>query len=321
MPESGLPSVPLLSQSWYDRAALYRADDEWLGQAWLRATVIVVSPEVTTPVSLSEPIRLISRQPAEVDSTAERIFLGLADQVPIFAVLGVESTAQNQDSDAVGQAVQQGEKWLGLREVIGSLDPVEAGLLTSATGLARWHKTHTHCPRCGTPTVLAQAGWIRRCPADDTEHFPRTDPAVIMLVHDGAGRCLLGRGPKWPERRFSTLAGFVEPGESLEAAVAREVYEETGISVTDIRYVASQPWPFPASLMAGFTAVLDGDPTIRLDLNEVAEAHWFTKREAEQAAAWSDANEPGDVDAKMVAVSPQLSISRFLIDGWLAGLI
>ena len=139
-----------------------------------------------------------------------------------------------------------------------------------------------------------------------------------MLVHDGADLCLLGRGPDWGQRRFSTLAGFVEPGESLEAAVAREVFEEVGVSITDVRYVASQPWPFPSSLMLGFTALLDGDPTLHLDPKEIAEAYWFTRDEVRQAALWSDGREPVDNDARLGGVSPQLSISRYLIDGWLA---
>jgi NAD+ diphosphatase len=153
---------------------------------------------------------------------------------------------------------------------------------------------------------------------DGSEHFPRTDPAVIMLVRDDADRCLLGRGHAWGDRRFSTLAGFVEPGESLEAAVAREVFEEVGVTITDVRYVASQPWPFPSSLMLGFTARLDGDPTLHLDPKEIAEAHWFTRDEVRQAVMWTDGPESPDDGARLAGVSPQLSISRYLIDGWLA---
>jgi NAD+ diphosphatase len=171
--------------------------------------------------------------------------------------------------------------------------------------------------------VETQAGWTRTCVADGSEHFPRTDPAVIMLVHDGDGRALLGRGPQWPEGRFSTLAGFVEPGESLEAAVAREVYEEVGIRLGEIRYLASQPWPFPSSLMLGFLARLDGDPAITLDPAELAEAGWFTREEVARARDWTDADHlPGDGAAspgsRLRAVPPHLSISRYLIDRWLA---
>ena len=131
-----------------------------------------------------------------------------------------------------------------------------------------------------------------------------------MLVHDGGDRALLGRGPQWGEGRFSTLAGFVEPGESLEAAVAREVFEEVGVDVTDIRYLGSQPWPFPASLMLGFVARLDGDPSITLDPVEMAEAAWFTRDEIEQARDWTDEELPPDPGRRLRAIPPHLSISR-----------
>jgi NAD+ diphosphatase len=196
---------------------------------------------------------------------------------------------------------------------------VQAGLLTSAVALEQWHSRHQHCPRCGAETFETLAGWTRTCRNDGSDHFPRTDPAVIMLVLDDEDRCLLGRGPEWGNRRFSTLAGFVEPGESLESAVAREVFEEVGVSITDIRYVASQPWPFPSSLMLGFTARLAGDPALRLDPKEMAEAHWFTRDEVRRAALWTDGHEPADGTARLGGISPRLSISRYLIDGWLAG--
>lgn len=295
---------PRLARASYDRAALHRSDPQWLAEAWKQARVIVVSPRATTPVERGDGVvRLAIREPSTVDSAPGRRLLGLVDDVPYFAV-----TVDETDDD-----------WANLREVGQRADDLQAGLLTSAVALEQWHGRHQHCPRCGAPTVESAAGWTRTCPNDGSEHFPRTDPAVIMLVHDGADLCLLGRGPDWGQRRFSTLAGFVEPGESLEAAVAREVFEEVGVSITDVRYVASQPWPFPSSLMLGFTALLDGDPTLHLDPKEIAEAHWFTRDEVRQAALWSDGREPVDDDARLAGVSPQLSISRYLIDGWLAG--
>jgi NAD+ diphosphatase len=211
-----------------------------------------------------------------------------------------------------------GHRWVSLREIGPHADDLTAGLLVSAVALEQWHQRHGRCPRCGTATTEAQAGWTRLCPADASEHFPRTDPAVIMLVHDGADRALLGRGPEWGEGRFSTLAGFVEPGESLEAAVAREVHEEVGVTVTDVTYLASQPWPFPASLMLGFVARLDGDPAITLDGTEMAEANWFTRDEVAQAADWTDEQYEPDPDRQLRAIPPHFSISRYLIDRWLA---
>ena len=151
--------------------------------------------------------------------------------------------------------------------------------------------------------------------------LPAHRPCGDHAVHDGGDRALLGRGHQWGDGRFSTLAGFVEPGESLEAAVAREVFEEVGVTVTDIRYVASQPWPFPASLMVGFVARLDGDPAITLDPVEMAEAAWFTRDEIARAAGWTDSQLSPDPDAPLRGVSPRLSISRYLVDEWLAGRI
>ncbi len=293
---------PRLSRAAYDRAGLQRGDAEWLAKAWQRARVLLISPDVTTPVEGGDgAVRLAFRDPSTVDGAAARRLLGVVDGVPYFTV-----TVEPDD-----------DRWASLREIGGVADDLQAALLTSAVALEQWHARHPRCPRCGAETSEAQAGWTRVCGNDGSEHFPRTDPAVIMLVHDGGDLCLLGRGPQWHEKRFSTLAGFVEPGESLEAAVAREVFEEVGVGVTDVRYIASQPWPFPSSLMVGFVARLSGDPALHLDPKEMAEAHWFTRDEVRQAAAWTDTREQADLDARIHGISPQLSISRYLIDGWL----
>jgi NAD+ diphosphatase len=293
-----------LAASAFDRAAHRRADADWLAEQWPSARIVAVSPKSVAPTApgADGAPHLVYRQPSAVPDDAPRRFLGLVDGLPYFAV--------SVDPDETDQ-------WLSLREIGPRADDLEASLLVAAIGLEQWHLRHTHCPRCGTPTTETQAGWTRTCPNDGSEHFPRTDPAVIMLVHDGGDRALLGRGHQWGPGRFSTLAGFVEPGESLEAAVAREVYEEVGITVGDVRYVASQPWPFPASLMVGFTARVDGDPTVRLDPVEMAEAAWFTRDEIRRAAQWTDAGAEGDDGAVLRAVSPHLSISRYLLDVWL----
>jgi NAD+ diphosphatase len=294
---------PRLARGGYDRAGLQRNDAEWVAEAWRHARILVISRAVTTPVERGEgAVRLALRDTSTVDGAASRRFLGVVDGVPYFTV--------TVDEDDAG--------WASLREVGGAVDDVQAALLTSAVALEQWHARHPRCPRCGAETSEAQAGWTRVCTNDGSEHFPRTDPAVIMLVHDGDDLCLLGRGPQWNEKRFSTLAGFVEPGESLEAAVAREVFEEVGVSIVDIRYIASQPWPFPSSLMVGFVARLDGDPDLRLDPKEMAEAHWFAREEVQRATEWADRREPPDPDARIHGVPPRLSISRYLIDGWLA---
>jgi NAD+ diphosphatase len=294
---------PLLSRAGYDRAAHRRSDPDWLAQAWSRARVLAVSPKSATPATTGAAAapHLAFREPSSVGADAPRRFLGLVDDVPYFAA-----------------TVDADDDWRTLRELGPVIDDLEAGLLTSAIALEQWHQRHTHCPLCGEPTVETHSGWTRTCPVDGSEHYPRTDPAVIMLIHDGGDLALLGRGVQWGPGRFSTLAGFVEPGESLEAAVAREVFEEVGVGVADIRYIASQPWPFPASLMLGFSARLDGDPAIELDPVEMAEAGWFTRAEVQQAADWVDAGADPEPTARVKGVSPKLSISRYLIDLWLA---
>jgi NAD+ diphosphatase len=195
---------------------------------------------------------------------------------------------------------------LGLRDVAGMAAVADAGLLAHATGLLNWHRRHRFCANCGSPTDSGEAGHVRVCPRCGAQHHPRTDPVVITLIHDG-DRVLLGRNANWPENRFSALAGFVEPGESLEEAVVREIGEEAGVTVSEVRYVSSQPWPFPASLMLGFEAAYaDGDP--HPHDRELQAVRWFTREEVARAVAGE-----GDLD-----VPPPLAIARRLIDGWLA---
>ncbi len=200
---------------------------------------------------------------------------------------------------------QPGLRPAGLREAAALLSDRDAGLFTHAVALANWHDSHTHCPRCGTVTVTVAAGHAQRCPADGSEHFPRIDPAVIMLVTDPDDRCLLARNRRWPERRVSILAGFVEPGESAEQAVTREVEEETAIVVTRVRYVGSQPWPMPQSLMLGFRAEAGGELDLRVDEDEIAEAHWYSREDLRAA-----------LSAREILLPPPVSIAHRLIESW-----
>jgi NAD+ diphosphatase len=293
-----------LSRATYDRAGLRREDADWLAAAWERARVLLLDQKSRARVTADGGIDFCAA--AEAPAGVRR-FLGLADDVPYFSVTVAES-----DHD----------DWQNLRQYGPRADDLAAGLAVCAVALEEWHRRHTHCPLCGTPTAESRAGWTRTCPKDGSDHFPRTDPAVIMLIHDGGDLALLGRGHQWGPGRFSTLAGFVEPGESLEAAVAREVFEETGVGVRDVRYVGSQPWPFPASLMVGFVAQLDGDPSITLDPVEMAEAAWFTREDIRQAADWTDElDTEKDPEHKLLGIPPRFSISRYLIDEWLAARI
>ena len=297
---------PRLSRAAFDRVAHRRNDDSWLAEAWGGARVLVLSPKSATPVD-PQSLTLALRAAAEVPADLPRRFLGVADGVAYFTV-----TVEPADADWAG-----GE-WKTLRDIGSAIDDLQAGLVATAVALEQWHQRHGHCPLCGAVTRESNAGWTRTCPEDGSDHFPRTDPAVIMLIHDGGDHALLGRGRDWGAGRFSTLAGFVEPGESLESAVAREVFEEVGVHIEDIRYTASQPWPFPSSLMLGFSARVQGDPGIHLDPTEMAEAGWFSREEVRRAAHWVDTGTSPDPSARVQAISPRLSISRFLIDCWLA---
>lgn len=232
-------------------------------------------------------------EPAVLSNPAERYFLGRDGA-------GVPYFAAKVDHPSEGQLG-------GIREVGALLGDRDAGLLVHAIALANWHGRHTFCAQCGERTQASAAGELRRCPACAAEHFPRNDPAIIVLVTDERDRCLLGHQRQWPAGRFSTLAGFVEPGESLEHAVIREVREEAGIDVVDPEYVGSQPWPFPSSLMLGFFAAAVGID-IAVDGEEIAEARWFSRAELAAAIAVGEVLPPGEV-----------SIARRLVETWYGG--
>ncbi|MGH3747911.1 MAG: NAD(+) diphosphatase, partial [Micromonosporaceae bacterium] len=284
-----------------DRAAHRRRDAQWLAEAWARSRVMVVDERGRALVT-DDPPGLVLLAPEEAPD-GERLFLGVdADARPYFAVAGVLPE-------------MQGAAPSSLRSVGALLSPRDADLFSAASGLAQWHSRYGFSPATGAPTQVEEAGWSRRVAgAGETLIFPRTDPAVIVLINDGApgenGRALLGRGATWAPDRFSCLAGFVEPGESAESTVVREVAEEVGIVVREVRYVTSQPWPFPGSLMLAFTALADPSQRLRLDPAEMAEARWFTRAELRELwrrrppiqasvayhlmAGWLLEDEPGD---------------------------
>ena len=220
---------------------------------------------------------------------------------------GVAYLAVDEPADDVPPGASPDDGWVSLREVGADLDDLEVGLLTTATALQGWHARHRHCPRCGTPTEVVQGGWVRRCPQDRSEHYPRTDPAVIMAVVDDDDRLLLATGSGWAPGRISVLAGFVEAGETMEAAVVREVYEEVGVQVTDLAFRGDQPWPFPASLMLGFRARAT-TTELRLDHDEIVEAAWYTRDEL--AARTADGSR---------SLPARISIARLLIEEWYGG--
>ncbi|KNH13926.1 NUDIX hydrolase [Arthrobacter sp. ZBG10] len=199
--------------------------------------------------------------------------------------------------------------WAGFRDVAAGLSSLHTALFVEASAITNWHALHTHCPRCGTPTEVEAGGWVRRCPSDQSEHYPRTDPAIIVTVVGPDGRVLLGGGGPAEAKNYSTLAGFVEPGESLEQAVVREIHEEVGVRVAACQYLGSQSWPFPASLMLGFTAITE-DTEATPDGVEVTRARWFSREELQAA-----------VLAGEITISSRLSIARSLIEHWYGGRI
>ncbi len=205
-------------------------------------------------------------------SNAVEIFLGLDGEVPLFA----RDAAHLTDPRDGGPLAGLGE-FHELRSLLPYLPSGEAAMLAQARSLIDWHARHGFCAKCGNPSTLVQAGYRRDCPACKAEHFPRTDPVVIMVGVCG-DEALLGRGVKWPPLRFSALAGFLEPGETIEEGVARELEEEAGVKATSVRYLFSQPWPFPSNLMIGCIAEI-ADKAIKLDSEELAEARWFQRSE------------------------------------------
>jgi NAD+ diphosphatase len=277
----------LFSGAGLDRASVERRDPDWLAAQRARdeARSLVLSDR---GVWVSEG-RLLLTAP-----NGDSLFLGLDERGPLFAF------------DATGAEPQDGRP-AGLREAATELSADEAALSAYAASLLSWHRRHRFCANCGTPTRIVDAGHQRDCPSCGASHFPRTDPVVIVQVSDATGRLLLGRQARWPPGRFSVLAGFVEPGESLEEAVRREVLEESGVAVADVSYMASQPWPFPSSLMIGFRATATAGEPLPGD-DELSEVRWFERSEVEQAARGEGA----------VALPPPYSISRRLIEDWLA---
>jgi NAD+ diphosphatase len=278
-----------------DRAGERREDPDWLRQAWPRSRVLCVDFEGQ---ALLHGERLLSFPSDRFgdELPADASFLGLEGETPWFAM-----PAQ------VGRevAIPDGAAWSGLREAAFVLPAFEAGLFAYAKALLLWQTRARFCGACGQATLLSRAGHSARCGNSECrlETFPRLDAAIIVLVQH-EGRALLGRQAGWPPARYSTLAGFVEPGESLEDAVAREVFEESGVRVVSSRYHSSQPWPFPASLMLGFMAEAT-DPDIALG-DELEDARWFSRDELREAIARGELKLP-----------PRISISRRLVQEWL----
>ena len=285
-----------------DRAAALRRDENRL------ATLLKESAARLFPVwrshSLVKEDSIVGLRHDELEHLLEEgekpIFLGLQNGEPCFTC-----DLSHHELEAIPHLVEAGE-FADIRQIGGQLSQADGALLAFARAMVHWHRMHRFCGRCGRPTLPAEGGHVRRCTNPECKHevYPRTDPAVIMLVSAG-DQCLLGRQAIWTPGMFSTLAGFVEPGETPEEAVAREVMEETGITVTGVRYHSSQPWPFPGSLMIGFYAEAK-KAMPRVDTHELEAADWFSRDEIRNFAA------------KGMSLPRPISIARRLIEDWLA---
>jgi NAD+ diphosphatase len=286
-----------------DRASELRSDEAELNRLWSAAKIIRVAESKLAADGTS--LRFLTAADVEkliaskIFTTGDKYFLGIdtASKVAYFA----------WDCDEVGQEAGESstEGMASLRELGGTLDEFHLGISMHATALSNWHRTHPHCARCGAETTSTLGGSVRVCVKDQSQHHPRTDSAVIVLVKDKDDRILLGHQPIWPDGRFSTFAGFLEPGETFEQCVEREVFEESGVKVTEIKYLGSQPWPFPASIMIAFSAVVDDPSTAKADGVEIAEVRWFTRDELKASIA----------DGSLL-LPPTISVARKMIAMW-----
>lgn len=284
----------VLARATIDRAATRRTDATWVKQA--------MAEPATRFVHVHDGRALLTQHGL--------VLTGPDTGTPPATLLGVddEGTAYFCLHHVDPPAPTEGQRWADLRMAGSNLPAMDAGLMVAAVALDNWTRTHQYCPGCGGDLTWSDAGWSRYCPRDDRSHFPRTDPAVIVLVRDIHDRALLGRQLRWEPTWYSTLAGFVEAGESAEAAVRREVFEESGVRIGanagDVRYLGSQPWPFPASLMMGYHAFADDD-SIDVDGEEIADARWFSREELAQACS-----------SGRISLPPAVSIARKLIERW-----
>jgi NAD+ diphosphatase len=285
-----------------DRSGHLRGNEEWLAAAWAAPqTRVLVVQQGQALISMGGGQARLAFVAPDQTTDGVRFLLGVAaDGIAYF---GVDGPLPDPAAVAAGAAGEV--RPVTLREAGPLLSDRDAGLMTHAVALANFHDSHHFCPRCGAVSEPVLAGSARRCTAEGTDEFPRSDPAMIVLVTDPDDRCLLARNLAWPAHRVSILAGFVEAGESAEQAVVREVREEVGITVGEIRYLGSQPWPMPQSLMLGFRAAAAGHQEITVDEEEISEAGWFSRAELTAAIA-----------SGTIRLPPPVSIAHQIIQSW-----
>jgi NAD+ diphosphatase len=306
MTDFTLRNVPLLSRIGADRADVLRTDVDAAIAGWPDALLLRVDRR--NQVLISDGRVVLTAAAKYADHPDEHaVFLGrMPDGRHVWGVRAALEAPEDPTAET---------EVLDLRRAGTVFDDVSAQLVSTATALLNWHDHARFSPVDGSPTKAIKSGWGRINPGNGQEEFPRIDPAIICLVHDGHDRAVLARQTVWPERLFSLLAGFVEAGESFEACVVREINEEVGLSVTDVRYLGSQPWPFPRSLMVGFHAIGDPEQEFSFNDGEIAEAGWFTRAEVR------DALENGDWSsdsASRLLLPGSISIAREIIESWAA---
>lgn len=299
-----------------DRVSLLRKDAAWVAERLVHVETRFVPlwrSRNYVDAKAARAVLLTAEEHKQLPPAIEEpIFLGLAGETAYFAC-DLSHIEAGEEGPSLPSAAAGAASFLDLRMLGPRLARTEGGLLAYARGMLTWHRRHRFCGQCGAPTRSTEGGHVRVCTAEacKTEQFPRTDPAVIMLVTRGDA-CLLGSNPRFPPGMYSTLAGFVEPGETLEAAVAREVFEEAGAVIRNVRYHSSQPWPFPTSLMLGFYAEAESD-ALAVNTEELRDARWFQRD-------WilANAREFHEQDAPF-RLPRQDSIARRLVDDWLTG--
>lgn len=292
--------LPLASEA-VDRSGELRTKPDELAKLWKSARILHfasgkfrVKPNYELDFQSAEQIAKLRKDAKFADG--EELFLGIDNGISYFAWC----------SDAMDfESFETLENYQTLRTLGDFLTQLEMGLAIHSQAIANWHHTHQFCARCGAPTLSANGGSLRKCSTDGSEHYPRTDGAVIVLVKDDKDRVLLGRQKVWPEKRFSCFAGFVEPGESFEQTVLREVFEESAIRADKITYLGSQPWPFPASIMISFSALATNPAAAKADGEEIEEIIWLTREEMCAAIA-----------NQSLTLPPGMSVARKMIEFW-----
>lgn len=280
-----------------NRASAERSDPSWIAAQQARADALFLPIWQTKPLLVGDRAGLLSAAMMGLTPDMQTIFLGLRDGQPLFAV----ALPDSEETPLAGLG-----EFREMRAAAFVLSDAESAIAGQAKSLIDWHRRHRFCANCGTETAAADSGYRRDCPKCGTQHFPRTDPVVIMLPILGE-ECLVGRGARFPEGMYSAFAGFMEPGETLEEAVRRELHEEVSLAVSSVRYHASQPWPFPSSLMLGcYAEALSKD--FQIDAQEIEQARWMTKAEVRARLA-------GEIDDG-VKLPGTVAIARLLLADW-----